>query len=67
MIVLVMILWAVLLGIIRRMLPVVLPQEELQVVLVMELLRRVAMDYQGNLACGTSTGGITGMENIYLL
>ena len=27
----------------------------------------VAMDYQGNLTCGTSTGGITGMENIYLL
>ena len=53
--------------------PVVIPLEELQVRMLTDscfghtTVGCVAMDYQGNLARGTSTGGITGMENNYLL
>ena len=68
MVVLVMTLWDVLLWIIREILPVVLLLEELQVrVLTVGCIGHtfvscVAMDYQGNLACGTSTRGITGKD-----
>ena len=61
-----MILWGVLLWIIREILPVVLPLEELQVRVLTDgcighdTVGCVAMDYQGNLTCDTSTGGITG-------
>ena len=66
MVVLVIPLWGVLLWIIREILPVVLLLEELQVRVLTEgcmghsPLGCVALHYQGNLACGTSTEGRTG-------